>query len=87
MEPADLSDLLGYAAAGLMLLTFSARSLSTLRSLAIAANLMFIAYAASASLMPVLVLHALLLPLNVWRLHQNLTSVSARPGAPQKGIS
>lgn len=74
----DPTEVLGYAAAGLVLATFSARSLRALRSLAIASNLLFIAYAASAGLMPVLVLHALLLPLNALRLHQALAEA---PGA------
>lgn len=64
------SDLLGYCAAGLVLITFLAQSITTLRSLAIASNVMFIAYALIAWLPPVLVLHALLLPLNAWRLWQ-----------------
>ena len=63
-----LTELLGYAAAGLVLTTFSVRSITALRSVAIASNLMFIAYAVFAQLVPVLVLHALLLPLNLWRL-------------------
>ena len=67
-----MTDLLGYAAAGLVLATFSARSLATLRALAIVSNLLFIAYAACAGLPPVLVLHALLLPLNAIRLRQAL---------------
>jgi CRP/FNR family cyclic AMP-dependent transcriptional regulator len=66
----DLSDLLGYVAAGLVLVTFSVRSMTALRSVAIASNVMFIAYAVAAQLMPVLILHALLLPLNIWRLRQ-----------------
>ena len=70
----DVSDLLGYAAAGLVLVTFSVRSITALRSMAIASNLMFIAYAAATHLMPVLILHALLLPLNAWRLRQDLAS-------------
>jgi hypothetical protein len=74
MELSGISDLLGYAAAGLVLVAFSLRSIKALRSAAIASNLMFIAYAATAHLMPVLILHALLLPLNVWRLRQDLTS-------------
>ena len=64
------SDLLGYAAAGLVLVTFWAQSITTLRAVAIASNVMFIAYALVAWLPPVLVLHALLLPLNAWRLWQ-----------------
>ncbi len=66
-------DLLGYAAAGLMLITFSTRSITALRSVAIASNLMFIAYALVAELPPVLMLHTLLLPLNLWRLWQAAT--------------
>ena len=62
------SDLVGYTAAGLVLLTFLARSMGTLRAVAIASNAMFIAYALLADVPPVLLLHALLLPLNAWRL-------------------
>ena len=65
-----LNDLLGYAACALVLITFAARSIVTLRIVAIASNLMFIAYAVSAQLPPVLLLHLLLLPLNAWRLVQ-----------------
>ena len=63
-------DLLGYGAGALVLLAFSLRSLIALRSVAIASNVMFIAYAVDAHLQPVLVLHAALLPVNVWRLRQ-----------------
>ena len=72
MMSSSLTELLGYAAAGLVLAAFSVRSITTLRSVAIASNLLFIAYAAFASLLPVLVLHALLLPLNLLRLRQAL---------------
>ncbi len=64
------SDLLGYSAAALVLVTFLAQQITTLRAIAIASNVMFIAYASLAWLPPVLVLHALLLPINVWRLWQ-----------------
>jgi CRP/FNR family transcriptional regulator, cyclic AMP receptor protein len=73
-----LTEVLGYAAAGLVLATFSVRSIAALRTLAIASNLLFIAYAACADLSPVLVLHALLLPLNALRLHEAL-SVQRNP--------
>jgi hypothetical protein len=63
-----LTDLLGYAAAGLVLATFCMRDMATLRCMAIASNLAFIAYGALADLGPVLVLHLLLLPVNVLRL-------------------
>ena len=71
----DLPDLLGFAAAGLVLLTFYVRSGSAMRAVAITSNLLFIAYAGTQGLLPVLVLHALLLPLNVWRLCELATAV------------
>ncbi len=65
-----LIDALGYVAAGAVLATFSVRSIKTLRALAMLSNLLFIAYAISANLPPVLLLHALLLPLNALRLYE-----------------
>mgnify|MGYP003694349017 CR=1 FL=1 len=47
------SDLLGYSAAGLVLLTFLAQSMPTCSAIAIASNAMFIAYALVAWLPPV----------------------------------
>ena len=44
MEP-SLTDLLGYAAAGLVLATFSVRSITALRSVAIASNLLLLIFA------------------------------------------
>lgn len=61
-------EMLGYAASLLVLATFCMRDMIALRGLAIASNLAFLGYAALAGVHPVLVLHALLLPMNVWRL-------------------
>ena len=71
-----LTEAMGYAAGSLVLAAFSARSITTLRALAIASNLLFIAYAWSAALPPVLILHALLLPLNVLRLWEALPPIA-----------
>jgi CRP/FNR family cyclic AMP-dependent transcriptional regulator len=71
-------DPIGYLAATLVLATFCMRSMRTLRWVAIASNLAFIAYAFLAELGPVLVLHALLLPVNVVRLLQLRGDVEAR---------
>ena len=62
------TDLLGYLAALLVLATFCTRRMVALRLLAIGSNVAFIAYALVAGIHPVLLLHALLLPMNVWRL-------------------
>ena len=73
------SDLLGYSAAGLVLLTFLAQQLHTLRTIAIASNVLFIAYAIVAWLPPVLALHLMLLPINAWRLWQVARATEAAP--------
>jgi CRP/FNR family cyclic AMP-dependent transcriptional regulator len=60
----------GYFAASLVLATFCTRTMVSLRSLAIASNLAFITYALSAHLMPILLLHTVMLPLNIRRLRE-----------------
>ncbi len=65
-------DLLGWFAAALMVATFSCRDARRLRPLAVATNLAFIGYGGAAGLAPVLALHALLLPINLWRWAQAL---------------
>ena len=68
-DPAVI-DGIGFAAAGLVLTTFYMRSMIALRWVAIASNLAFIAYGYLEILAPVLLLHLLLLPLNIFRLAQ-----------------
>ncbi|MEL6768812.1 MAG: hypothetical protein AAFP17_16640 [Pseudomonadota bacterium] len=63
-----LTDLVGFAAGALVLLSFSMTSMLPLRLLGIGSNLAFIAYALMAGLLPVFLLHALLLPINLRRL-------------------
>jgi len=54
------------------------RGMVPLRVMAIGSNVAFIGYAALAGLGPVLLLHALLLPLNVYRLLQALREQPGR---------
>ena len=70
MSHLPVIDGIGFAAASLVLATFCMRSMSALRWVAIASNLAFIAYGYLGNLAPVLVLHALLLPVNTYRLAQ-----------------
>ena len=63
---------LGYLASLLVLTTFYMRDMVRLRVAAIASNLAFITYAALADLDPILLLHLLLLPTNLYRLYQAL---------------
>lgn len=66
------TEVLGYLASLLVLATFCMRDMAALRLLAIASNLAFIGYAALADIHPVLVLHAVLLPMNACRLVEAL---------------
>jgi hypothetical protein len=61
-------DLIGWVAAALSLLTFSMRSMVNLRIAALATNLCFIAYGLAQDLYPVIALHSLLIPCNLYRL-------------------
>lgn len=63
-------DALGYTASALVLLTFCMSSMRRLRVAAIASNVAFISYALAAHLLPVLLLHGILLPVNLYRLAQ-----------------
>lgn len=78
-----MEHVLGWLAAGLTLLTFSMRSMTALRTAAVAANLCFIVYGALGAIYPVLALHLLLLPCNLMRLRQlyRSRSTTSRPAA------
>ena len=76
-------DGLGFLAAGLVFATFCMKRLVPLRAVAISSNLAFILYGYSAGLKPVLGLHLILLPVNVFRLLQalpvRLSDILGRP--------
>lgn len=63
-------ELVGYLASLLVLCTFCTKTMVPLRIFAIGSNLAFIGYGAVLALHPILILHAILLPLNAWRLCQ-----------------
>ncbi|WP_380053942.1 cyclic nucleotide-binding domain-containing protein [Falsihalocynthiibacter sp. SS001] len=65
-------ELIGFAASALVFLTFCMQTLLPLRMIAAASNILFIIYAVVAGLTPILVLHGLLFPVNIWRLLQQL---------------
>jgi hypothetical protein len=66
----NLSELIGYVASTLVLLTFVAKDMRLLRTVAIFSNLAFITYGTIEWLPPVLFLHLVLLPLNIVRLSE-----------------
>jgi hypothetical protein len=71
---AGYRDISGYLASGLVLATFAMKSMRPLRLVAICSNAAFIYYASEAHIIPVMILHCILLPLNVFRLAQLQTN-------------
>lgn len=67
-----LIESIGFMAAGATAITFYCKRMATLRAFAIGANMLFITYGAAMGLLPILLLHCLLLPLNIIRLAQVL---------------
>ena len=65
----------GYVAAGLVFATFYMKTMIPLRLVGVTSNVAFLVYAWLDGLVPVLVLHSALLPLNIWRLMQIRTLV------------
>jgi CRP/FNR family cyclic AMP-dependent transcriptional regulator len=64
------SDVAGFIASALVLLTFAMRDMRLLRATAICSNVAFIIYSGVNWLLPVLALHVMLLPLNILRLRE-----------------
>jgi CRP/FNR family transcriptional regulator, cyclic AMP receptor protein len=66
----DTGQLLGYAAAACVYVTFYMKTMVPLRVAGIVSNLLFIGYGYMELAYPVLILHVVLLPLNILRLQQ-----------------
>lgn len=64
----EWSDTIGYVAAALVLTTFYMRSMVALRVFGMTSNIAFVAYGIQADLLPIILLHLVLLPLNLIRL-------------------
>ncbi len=75
-------DLIGFAAGGFVTLAFYCRRALPLRLFAITSNVLFVCYAAQAEVLPVLILHLLLLPLNLIRLVQEWRDTPLAKDAP-----
>ena len=61
-------EIVGLAAAACVLATFCMQYIVALRGFAMVSNLLFIIYGAGANLVPIVLLHAVLLPINGWSL-------------------
>jgi CRP-like cAMP-binding protein len=79
--------LLGYAASAAVLATFCMSTMIPLRVMALASNVLFMAYGYADQLYPVFFLHAILLPVNALRLVQFYRLVREMRAAPRKDLS
>jgi CRP/FNR family transcriptional regulator, cyclic AMP receptor protein len=76
----ELAETLGYLALVLVVTSSSMRTMTPLRTLSIGSNLAFIGYGLAEGLLPLLILHSLLLPINsirLWQMHRLVRSVKA----------
>ena len=65
-------DAAGYLAAGLVVTAFCMKGITALRVVALVSNVAFLVYGIGLGLVPVWLLHAILLPINGWRLWQTV---------------
>jgi CRP/FNR family transcriptional regulator, cyclic AMP receptor protein len=66
------SDAIGYLASALVLAAFCMKEMVPLRVVAVCSNIAFLIYGLALGLVPVWLLHAVLLPINCWRLWEDL---------------
>src|SRR3954468_20552820 len=67
----------GYLASGLVVAAFCMKDIVLLRAVALISNIAFLTYGVGLGLVPVWTLHAILLPINAWRLWQGLSGATA----------
>jgi len=78
-------DFVGYAASGLVFATFYMRSMVMLRVIGLCANAAFLTYGIGLDLVPVVLLHIGLVPVNCWRLHETLRQRPRNGAAVEDG--
>jgi hypothetical protein len=66
------SDVIGYLASALVLAAFCMKEMIPLRVVAVCSNIAFLIYGLALGLVPVWLLHAVLLPINCWRLWEGI---------------
>lgn len=69
--------IIGYFASFLVFATFYVKRIMTLRIIAVGSNVAFIWYALGADLVPIVILHGLLLPLNLYRIYELKKNINA----------
>lgn len=81
------AELLGYAAAACVFVTFYMKTMVPLRIAGIVSNFLFIGYGYAVDAYPVLILHLVLLPLNIVRLRQMLRLIKQIEDATKEDLN
>ena len=79
-------DGLGYLASALVVAAFCMRDIVPLRIAALGSNIAFLAYGIALGLAPVWSLHAVLLPVNAWRLWEAISAKERWPRPVLKSL-
>lgn len=75
----ELTNILGCLASILVFAAFYVKHILILRFIAISSNIAFIAYASTAHLIPIFILHSFLLPLNIRRIVEIKKNFAVQP--------
>ena len=81
------AEILGYFGASLTITVYSMKRMIPLRIIGIGANCVFIVYGFLAAVYPQMLLHAVLLPINVFRLREMLLLIRKVKGAAQGDLN
>ena len=79
--------MVGFLAAGLVIATLSMRTMIPLRVIGLASNVAFVTYGVLFGSLPTVILHGILFPLNVYRLHEMLKLVKQVEAASKGDMS
>jgi len=82
-----ISEASGFLASSLVFLTLWMKSPIRQLCVAICSNVVFLSYGIGVHLVPVVVLHAALLPVNIWRLKQHRTGMTRGAAIQAVGIA
>jgi CRP-like cAMP-binding protein len=83
----DMVTIIGFVAAGLVIATLSMRTMVPLRVIGIVSNIAFATYGVLLPSVPTLVLHAILFPLNIYRLREMLKLIREVKAASRGDLS
>jgi len=87
LEYKDIIEIIGYVGAGLMVMTLAMRTMIPLRVTGIASSIVQIVFASLSGIWPMLIQHGILLPMNAYRLFEQIRLVRRLKKASSSDLS